>query len=525
MIDAKPSNLHLPTSGSDFTRTISPRMSSAVLARNATLNLLTEGFLFVILVVSTPFLVARLGVQSFGLYALAWSLIGYLAYLEFGVSRSATQFVSKYLSQENRASVLQAATTSILSNLLIGLGCGIVVLLLTPMMVRRAFHIPLELEGQARLVFYSVALAVPLVMLQAVFRAIAASYQAFGKINLVNAAGTALQYALACLLAWRGFGVGAVVFSTVIIRLAFLVCYAILAFHLLPGLLRLTDFDRNELRTLFRFGGWVTASQLVLQMLMYLDRILLASLVSLSAVTLFIVPFEALTRLRVIPASVMATVYPAMTEATVEPGRGKLQALYENSVRYLLFLLLPLICFLAVFGKDLLTLWMGAAFAAKSAIVFEILAVGFLLNSLAYVSYHAIQAVERPGIVGKYHLVALPFYVGLSFVLVYRWGIAGAAVAASVRFGLDAVVLFWVARQYAGCSMLFVRHSNTLRIILLGAVLAAVFVAARFTVTSPWLRFSLGLFGIGSYFLLAWRFLLTSREKPALVRALGLSRI
>ena len=70
---------------------VSERTSSTRLTRNATLNLLTEGILFVILVVAMPPLVSHLGVQAFGLYALTWSVIGYLAYLELGVSRSATQ--------------------------------------------------------------------------------------------------------------------------------------------------------------------------------------------------------------------------------------------------------------------------------------------------------------------------------------------------------------------------------------------------------------------------------------------------
>jgi O-antigen/teichoic acid export membrane protein len=156
--------------------------------------------------------------------------------------------------------------------------------------------------------------------------------------------------------------------------------------------------------------------------------------------------------------------------------------------------------------------------------VFQILAIGFLLNSLAYVSYHAIQAVERPDVVGKYHLVVLPVYLGLSFALVYRWGIAGAAAAASLRFGLDALLLFYVAERHCGCSMRFMRRSNTLQIVLLGTILAIVSLAVRLTLTNLWICLSLGLLGVATYFLLAWRFLLTSQERPVLARALGFSR-
>ena len=500
------------------------RTSPVLLARNVTLNLLTEGILFIVLVVATPSLVGHLGLQAFGLYALGWTVIGYLTYLELGVSRSVTQFVSKYLSQENQLGVRQAATTAIASNLFIGLVCGIVVVLLTPLLAHTVFQVPVELQGQARLVFYSVALAVPVVMLQAVFRAIAASYQVFGVINIVNVAGTTLQYAVACYLAWKGHGVGAVVFSTVVIRIGFAASYGVLVLGLVPRLLHPSGFVISELRTLLSFGGWITASQLILQMLSYLDRIFLATFVSLSAVTLFAVPFEGITRLRVIPSSLMATVYPAMTETNLRQDKGNLQTLYANSIRYLLFLMLPLTCFLFVFGKNVLTLWMGAAFAVKSAIVFQILAIGLLLNALAHVSSYAIQVVERPDLIGKYHLAILPVYVGFSAYLVFHWGIVGAATAASLRFALDSLVVFWMAQRYCGCTFEFLYSASTVRIVLLGFLLAIVLIAARWTLANPWLSLSAGILAIVSYFCFVWQFLLTSREKPAILGALHPAR-
>jgi hypothetical protein len=57
-----------------------PLTSGALLARNATLNLATEGWTFVVLLIAMPKLVAYLGETSFGLFSLAWVVIGYLAF-------------------------------------------------------------------------------------------------------------------------------------------------------------------------------------------------------------------------------------------------------------------------------------------------------------------------------------------------------------------------------------------------------------------------------------------------------------
>ncbi len=91
------------------------RTAPALLARNSTLNLASEIFVSLVLVATVPLLVHRLGPASFGLYSLAFALIGYLSYLDLGVSRAATQFVSAGLARNDDAgsrSVCFAASPS-----------------------------------------------------------------------------------------------------------------------------------------------------------------------------------------------------------------------------------------------------------------------------------------------------------------------------------------------------------------------------------------------------------------------------
>lgn len=497
------------------------RTAPALLARNTTLNLATEIFVGVVLVATVPPLVNRLGRSSFGLYSLAFALIGYLSYLDLGVSRAATQFVSAGLARNDAAAVRRTAYSAAFVNLLIGLVCGLVVVLIAPVLIHFVFRITPDLEREAWLVFCAVALAVPVFMLQGVFRAILTSYQRFGVLSVINGLSTSLQFLAALLLAWRGFGVGVIVFSSVLIRMAAVGAYAAFLLRLMPTLTGQLNVDRHELRALLHFGGWVTVSQLILQMLVYLDRFLIASFLSLSAVTLYSVPYEGITRLRLIPASLMATLYPAMSEHATDSTSEGLQALYDSSLRYLLLLMLPGISFLVVFGRDLLLLWMGKEFALQASMVLQALAAGFLLNSLAYVSYTAIQAFRKPGMVGKFHLVAFPFYIGLSVILIRRWGITGAAVAATVRFALDTVLLFWVAQKYCGCSLRSAWNRGMSVIVSFGLLLTISFFLVRMVFPGSWVRLAVGSLATVAYFLAVWRYALTARERPAIVRALN----
>lgn len=494
--------------------------SPALLARNATLNLVTEVWIFLVLIVAMPKLVTFLGETSFGLFSLAWVVIGYLTFLDIGVSRAVTKFVSEHLAEQNLASTRQVVRTALVANLALGLAGGLAIVLVSPYLVHSVFKVSADLENQARLVFYAAGFAVPVLLVQGVLRAVLSSFQRFGWINAVNGLATTAQWGLACWLAWRGHGVAVVVLATVGARMVAAAAYGAVLFRVLPGLHLFRIRGLIGLPKLLRFGSWVTVSQLVSPALVYLDRLLIASFVSLGAVTLYTVPYEVMMRLRIIPSSLVTTLYPAFSERRASQDEANLQRLYDGSVRYLLLLLVPGIVFLFVLGNDLLGLWMGTAFASQTSVVLQILAAGVLVNCLANVPYYAIQALGRPDLTGKFHLLELPLYIGLCALTIPRWGIAGAALANTMRVSLDAGLLFWAARRYCHCSLGEGWARTAARILMLGVLLGLALLGVRSAIASVWMRLALGAFAVGLYFLAAWIFVLDGRDKPRISEAL-----
>src|SRR5882724_2260959 len=219
-----------------------PRLTpGSLLARNATLNLAAEGWTFVILLIAMPKLVSFLGDTQFGLFSLAWVVIGYLAFLDVGVNRAATKFVSEHLAEQDHDSTRLIVRTALTANLVLGIAGGLAVILVSPYLIHSVFKVSPDLQSQARLTFYAVGIAVPVLLVHGVFRAVLSSYQRFGWINSINAVTTTVQWGSAALLAWKGYGVAVVVFATVAARMLATAAYAAVLFRLLPdlGLFRL----------------------------------------------------------------------------------------------------------------------------------------------------------------------------------------------------------------------------------------------------------------------------------------------
>ncbi|HXZ42724.1 MAG TPA: flippase [Terriglobales bacterium] len=493
-----------------------PRLTPlALLARNATLSLLASGWILLVLVVALPKLISYLGETAFGLFSLAWAVIGYLALLDIGVNRAATKFVSERLARQDHRAATQLVRTAVILNLSIGLLGGLVVAVITPYLIHSLFKIPGGLEAQACIAFYAVSASVPALLVNGVFRAVLSSYQMFGWINAIDGSANTAQWTIACLLAWKAFGVGWVVSSTVLVRLVAAGAYACRVHRVFPDLQLLRVRELREASKLLRFGGWVSVSQLVNPLLSYLDRILIASLVSLGAVTLYSVPFEAMSRLRILPSSLMAALYPAFSEREID--RQQLQQLYECSLRYLLILLGPGTLFLCVMGPDLFGLWMGESFARHTSVVVRMLALGVLANALAPVPYGLLQALGRPDLTGKFHLLELPLQFGLCMLLIPRWGINGAALATALRLTADSALLFWAAAKYCGCS--FGISNGYARALTPSALLGLALSVARFALKSPGERLAAGALAVTACLLCAWFFALDTKEKPRITRA------
>ncbi len=153
-----------------------------------------------------PRLVSYLGQTAFGLFSLTWAMVGYLSFLDVGVNRAATKFVSEHLAEQDHESARGIVRTAILANLAMGLAGGITVALASPFLVHSIFRISADSTSASHSSVLCRGLAVPVLLAQGIFRAVLSSYQRFGVIDAVEASATTAQWGVAGILAWQGHG-------------------------------------------------------------------------------------------------------------------------------------------------------------------------------------------------------------------------------------------------------------------------------------------------------------------------------
>lgn len=257
---------------------------------------------------------------------------------------------------------------------------------------------------------------------------------------------------------------------------------------------------------LCRFGLWMSISNVISPLLVYVDRLIIGATISVAAVAYYATPYEVVTKFLFLPAALVGVLFPAFSTSFVH-DRGKASKLLERGTKLVFVVLFPLVLVTVVLAREGLTLWLGQEFAGHGLRVLQWLSAGVLMNGLALIPFAQVQAAGRPDLTAKLHLIELPVYLLLLWFLVTDFGIVGAAIAWTVRVTLDCALLFVVAGKLLPESVSGIRKISISCVVAL-SVLALSAVPSSLSIKLILLLAAGILFGAAT-----WFFVLTPAEK------------
>jgi O-antigen/teichoic acid export membrane protein len=220
----------------------------------------------------------------------------------------------------------------------------------------------------------------------------------------------------------------------------------LLCFRVLPRLTEELAIRPEHMRPLFSMGGWMTVSNVVGPMMLYMDRFVIGALVSAAAVAYYATPYEVVTKLLILPSALAAVMFPAFSQSSAQ-DRKRLAALYRKAILSIVVILSPVTAALMVIALPGLSLWLGPDFASHSYRVAQMLLMGTLALGFESLPFALIQGLGRPDIPAKLNLVEIPFYAAALYWFIQNYGVAGAAAAWMLRAIVDALLLVFFAHR------------------------------------------------------------------------------
>ncbi|MDD2918621.1 oligosaccharide flippase family protein [Rhodoferax sp.] len=407
---------------------------------------------------AVPWLMHYMGQERLGVLSLVWVVVGYFSFLDMGLGRAVTVAVAADRSGRPRALADEIHVVGSALVLLLAVGLAMTAVLGSCIAIWGApFKLSsAELINEVRLALLWTLPSLPLLLLSSAFRGHLEGVGAFRALNQLRIPTGILLVAIPCLTAYFSPSLVWACLGIFLVRLLHLLVLSALTAHeighamaAMPAVL-LRHSTWPWLRRLLSFGGWVTVSNVVGPVIVYVDRFVIGATLAASSVAVYAVPFDMVSRLPVLVAALCSVLLPelarlsSLASATDPSALRRSHQLVRRSSIFSALVVAVLVVVGALAAPWALALWLGEDFAQQSGTLTQVLLVAFGVNAVAQIPFTALQAVGKVRAVALLHSAELVPYAVLVFFAISWLGLVGAAWAWLLRSIIDYGVLGWM---------------------------------------------------------------------------------
>lgn len=397
------------------------------LVKNSSWNMIGTAASAAVMIPAMGFFARELDTQAFGLLTLVMAFVGYASVLDGGFSRALVREVA--CAKGDLQVIQRLISTAIWVVAFLGAVFGLLIWLSSHWIVSLVDGV--ASPDDAILGFKWSSLIVLPLLLSMVGMAPLEGQLKFAQLNIVRSVGYALVFGVAII----AVGVEPTFTSAVIGLLIGRILMGCLCFWVGRAYVQqgTPKFYWTECVHLYRFGGWVTVSNLISPLMDYLDRFVLSTVAGVQSLAFYAAPAEGVQKLQSLPGSVARALFPMLSGNT--GASALVLALRAVAIQSLVGLCVAFV--LGFYGQELMGAWLGQEYAEKSGQVIQILGFGIMFNAVAMVPQVALQAMGKAKSTAIVHMIEILPFIGLLYLLTAQYGITGTAVAWVIRTFAD----------------------------------------------------------------------------------------
>ena len=412
------------------------------------------------------YLARVLGAEALGLYALGMSVVGFLGLFNaVGLPTAAARFVAEYSSQ-GRNALLGGFLRKGLSFLSAGnLLLGVVVLAVGPWIGTHFYH-----SVALGRYFGFFALLMLLGVLNTFLGKCMAGYRQIGRQSIItHFVGTPINIAVAVVLISLGFGLRGYLAAQVISAVMVLTLLAFSVWKITPREAWLHSREVTLEKEVVSFSAVALGIAAVHFVLGQADKVILGIYLSPTQVGIYAVAMAMVGFVPIALQSVNQIFSPMIAELHAGGNFALLKELYTKLTRWILIFTLPLAFTFIIFAHTLVGLF-GRGFQTGASVL-AIGAVGQIFNCavgsvgfLLLMSGNQVKLIRIQGVTAAVMVV-------LNLILVPRFGITGAAIAAAATV---AATNLWSLAEVSRTLKLFPYDASYIKLALPSGLAAGI---------------------------------------------------
>jgi O-antigen/teichoic acid export membrane protein len=289
--------------------------------------------------------------------------------------------------------------------------------------------------------YFLVVIAANILIL--LFSSVTTGLQRMDLTNIMTAFNTLCAAILGAILLFHGWGLRGLLCGQICASILTLFGYLVLVGRLLP-LIRLNpmDVDATEARKIFGFSLRFYFTQAAVAVHNNIEKLLLASFVGVAAAGWYDIANDVALKIRGAVGLVLGPVMPAASELGAKKDDRRLVELYYRAHKYLAFLGLPVICYVALVSGRFVALWIGPSFGMV-AVPLSVLVVINFVNLITGPGFLIFVGNGNLGPGMRSATLGITLNLALSLLLILRLGFTGAVVGTSIALSVASLYFLY----------------------------------------------------------------------------------
>jgi O-antigen/teichoic acid export membrane protein len=465
--------------------------------------------------ITTPYMLNRLGPSAYAVFALVTIMAAYLSNLELGFGQATVRFLARARAEGDSREQAKILQTSFLVFAVAGAGAAAVALAGADVIVKSFADFPPALEAEA---VGAIRIAAVLLLLTLLYSFFWVSLQALGRFGALLGYralfGTLLSLSAVAMAAIfddvRAVLAAQVVVSAVSCGVAYVALSRAASQRPRPRL------DSATFRSMWRFAAFVFATGVAYQLMMQGPATVLAGNASSAELAAFAVPAVVLAQFTLLISASSTGFLPFASAESIAESPARLAAVFRSHLRLLVAVLGLLVAFLVVFADPLLTAWIGGDFATEATEPLQLLAVAGLVLALSAPPSDVARARGYASWTFAYTVAGATSGILAALLLVDDLGASGAALGLLIGFSVPVVPLLIAVttrllRQRAGWLV-----TGLARPVLAVAAIAAVYWLIAEAVPDLWGAVVAGIVATPLWTVALYRIVLDDLERRTL---------
>jgi O-antigen/teichoic acid export membrane protein len=392
--------------------------------RNTIYNSAGRIWQIVVLVLLTPYILHKLGVEVFAVWSLVFVVANYLGLLDFGIRTSFAKYIAEYHTKKDQ----EAINAVVNCGLLFYLGLSILIVTLTLTLrgqILLWLKVPPSIYSESMFAILGMVLVFCLSNTFSIFEAVLVGLQRMDVQNKILIFASFFNVAGTFFFLEKGYGIRGLVINYGIFISVTVMLNMFFSRRLLPYIrIGWSKVRKDIFKKLFNFGIKMQICSFAVMIHTQVDKIILSHFLGLSFVTFYDLGQKAANAVRTLPMLLLTALVPAVSELEASDEKDRLMLLYHRGSKYISLMVFPLIFLSIIVAHELFYLWLGDKLSL-AVLGFEILVIGYCINVLTGMGTSLVRGIGKPEYETRYALLTLVLQLVLSITLVQVLGFKG----------------------------------------------------------------------------------------------------